>query len=463
MTGLCLLFLAAPAVAGSTGEDGHFPRPARLHPNVQFWKQVYTEHSVGDFVLHDREDLGIVYDVVRVRERSNQSRALDLARPEIQVRRTNYERILAALAAGVPVAELGPEGRRVFELWKCPCTPEALTRAAAAIRVQQGLREKVDEGLTRAKPLLPRIVKILEQHDVPPELAALPLVESTFNPRAQSKAGAVGLWQFIKSTGKQYLRITRKRDDRRDPILATRAAARLLKHNYESLGSWPLAIIAYNHGRAGIQAASASVGSKAIEDIIERYNGPRFGFASKNFYAEFLAALEVVHPLLNGKGRPAVARARRGAQKATPPLPAPDPRAEPAAAPASPPVPDAPQAVEALAPAPGAASAAPTPETPAATPLPAVPQPDPVPAESAEASLAAPAAPAPASVPAVEPSSPVPPEAPLALAPPAAPAEPPAAEPPDAAPPAATPGTAPDAGPGGADLAPTGPGEPPSL
>jgi hypothetical protein len=84
---------------------------------------------------------------------------------------------------------------------------------------------------------------------------------------------------------------------------ATEAAARLLRNNYETLGSWPLAIVAYNHGHAGIQAASAAVGSNAIEDIVARYTGPRFGFASKNFYAEFLAALDVVHPLLGGRGK----------------------------------------------------------------------------------------------------------------------------------------------------------------
>lgn len=117
-------------------------------------------------------------------------------------------------------------------------------------------------------------------------------------PRARSKAGAVGLWQFIKATGKRYLTITRRRDDRRDPIRATEAAARLLKHNYEALGSWPLAITAYNHGKEGMLAARVAVGSSAIEDIISGYTGPRFGFASRNFYAEFLAALEVVHPMI---------------------------------------------------------------------------------------------------------------------------------------------------------------------
>jgi membrane-bound lytic murein transglycosylase D len=63
-----------------------------------------------------------------------------------------------------------------------------LRRAAGNIRVQQGLRQKVNEGLRRANKLLPKILPILRKHDVPDEVAALPLVESTFNPEARSKA-----------------------------------------------------------------------------------------------------------------------------------------------------------------------------------------------------------------------------------------------------------------------------------
>lgn len=330
--GICFSVALCPAAADvGSAQHPHFPKPEALAPNVAFWKQVYTEHGVGDFVLHDRENLGVIYDVIRVAERRNQSRAADLAKPEIERTRTEYREILLRLAAGAEPSDLGPEGRRVAAMWGCPCSAEMLRRAADSIRAQQGLREKVDEGLRRAEGLLPRIVPILRRHDVPVELAALPLVESTFNPRARSKAGAAGLWQFIRSTGKQYSLVTRKRDHRRDPVRATEAAAKLLRNNYEALGSWPLAIVAYNHGHAGIRAASAAVGSTAIEDIITQYDGPRFGFASRNFYAEFLAALEVVHPYLAGHGKSLAAKKRqRSAQRASleeQPPPAPQPAA----------------------------------------------------------------------------------------------------------------------------------------
>jgi len=287
-----------------------FPKPPVLETQVQFWKQIYTDFGVGDFVLHDRENLGVIYGVVHVGGTTNQARAEQLAKPEVERLRDKYGDILIRLAQGRAPETLGPDGIAVYQLWGCPCAAEVLERAAGNIRVQQGLRERVTEGLYRAKRLLPRIVAILHEHQVPPELAALPLVESSFNPEARSKAGAVGLWQFIRSTGRKYLTISRKRDDRRDPIRATEAAAHLLRSNYAVLGSWPLAIVAYNHGHAGIQTASAVVGSKAIEDIVTRYSGSRFGFASKNFYAEFLAALEVVQPYLPGQAAPVDTKGR---------------------------------------------------------------------------------------------------------------------------------------------------------
>ncbi len=311
ITALIPLVLHVPASAEHEGDNPHFPKPPALSANIEFWKRIYAEFGVGDFVLHDRENLDVIYDVVQVTGTTNQGRAADAARDEIQRLREKYEDILVGLAQGVPPEELGFEGRWVSQAWGCPCPPEVLIRAISNMRVQQGLRERVDEGMRRARGLLPRILSILRRHNVPEELAALPMVESSFNPKAQSKAGAVGLWQFISSTGKRYLRITRRRDDRRDPIRATEAAARLLKHNYEALGSWPLAVTAYNHGKGGMLAARAAVGTSDIEEIIARYQGPRFGFASKNFYAEFLAALELIQPVILEHTQPPTIRVRK--------------------------------------------------------------------------------------------------------------------------------------------------------
>ncbi len=276
----------------------HFPKPPALHASVEFWKRMFTEFGVGDFVLHDRDNLNVIYDVVQVSGATNERHAQVLAKREIERTRDRYEAILISLARGIPPEVLGFEGRWVDQAWGCPCPAEFLLSAAANIRAQQGLREKVEEGLLRARPLMPQILSILRRHRVPEELAALPMVESSFNPHARSRAGAVGLWQIIRSTGRRYLNMSRHRDDRRDPIRATEAAARVLRQNYQVLGSWPLAVVAYNHGTTRVRAARAAVGSDAVEEIINRYSGRRFGFASRNFYAEFLAALEIIHPTI---------------------------------------------------------------------------------------------------------------------------------------------------------------------
>jgi membrane-bound lytic murein transglycosylase D len=89
------------------------------------------------------------------------------------------------------------------------------------------------------------------------------------------------------------MRVDNLVDERRDPIASTRAAAEFLSRMHDRLDSWPLAITAYNHGPEGIARAVDEVGTTDITRIIRDYRGKAFGFASRNFYAEFLAALEV--------------------------------------------------------------------------------------------------------------------------------------------------------------------------
>ncbi|HYR79772.1 MAG TPA: lytic transglycosylase domain-containing protein, partial [Candidatus Dormibacteraeota bacterium] len=127
---------------------------------------------------------------------------------------------------------------------------------------------------------------------LPPELVTLAHVESGFHGGSRSSAGAVGIWQFTRDTGKHYMKITRYHDDRLIPDRATLAAAKLLRSNYDTLGDWPLAITAYNYGTGGVARAAGIYGGDYSE-MVQHYQGPRFGFAVKNYYAEFLAAMQV--------------------------------------------------------------------------------------------------------------------------------------------------------------------------
>jgi membrane-bound lytic murein transglycosylase D len=121
-------------------------------------------------------------------------------------------------------------------------------------------------------------------------------VESSFQHTARSSAGAVGVWQFTRSTGRKFLRVNAAVDERLDPVASARGAARYLREAHDVLGSWPLALTSYNHGVAGMARARAQFGDD-FEAIVRAYDAPSFGFASKNFYAEYLAAREVAtHP-----------------------------------------------------------------------------------------------------------------------------------------------------------------------
>ncbi len=97
----------------------------------------------------------------------------------------------------------------------------------------------------------------------------------------------------MPSTGRLFsLRVNNVLDERMDPFKATDAAADLLQENYDRLGTWPLALTAYNHGAGGIAKAVREVGTTDIARIVQRYRGKSFGFASRNFYTSFLAARE---------------------------------------------------------------------------------------------------------------------------------------------------------------------------
>ncbi len=135
--------------------------------------------------------------------------------------------------------------------------------------------------------------QIFRDRGLPIELTYLPIVESSYDINARSNVGALGMWQFMRTTGRQYMRVDRSIDERRDPIESTRAAAAFLQQSYDILGSWPLAITAYNFGPGGMARAVAAIESDNLVDLIGQYNHPYWGFAPKNFYAEFLAAVEI--------------------------------------------------------------------------------------------------------------------------------------------------------------------------
>jgi len=297
---LIAVSLAILATVGvvRAGEDD-FPRPKSLEPAIGFWRDIFATYSQHQVVVHDDWYLGKVYEVVDFRSWVSEGEPLTSSQVNEKKRQVDeatarVRHILLRIDANGGSAEgLGPDERKVYTMFADVRGADKFREAAERIRTQTGLRERFALGIARQRGYLDRMERVFRQDGLPPELARLPLIESCFNVEAYSKVGAAGVWQFMPATGKQYLHISTGVDERRDPMRATQAAARHLSRDYDALGAWPLAITAYNHGRGGIARGASEVGSTDIGDIVARYRGKAFGFASRNFYAEFLAALDV--------------------------------------------------------------------------------------------------------------------------------------------------------------------------
>ena len=274
--------------AQSVHAEETFPFPAELQPDVDFWVSIFTRYGTDEGVLHDNRNLAVVYE--RIDMPSGISRQERNRR--VKKRRDALIRILQMLADGKR-DNLDAEEARVLALWPEDVSDDTLRAAARQIRYQQGLSDRFREGLRRSGRWRDFIEAEFSALGVPLELAALPHVESSYNPDARSHVGASGIWQFTRSTGRRFMRVDHVIDERNDPFAATRGAGRLLAYNYSITGNWPMAITAYNHGLAGVRRAMRIHGDTAYVDILRNYNGRTFGFASRNFYVAFLAAKEV--------------------------------------------------------------------------------------------------------------------------------------------------------------------------
>jgi len=272
------LALSAPCFAGSA----ELPSTG-LEDRIEFWKKVYTQYGENDLIIHDRIRVNLIYDVVERSERASKVDAVEDALEELRANLDTPDN-LSATAKQV---------RDAIVANGVALTPESLAELSENVHTQLGIKERFRNGIIRSGRYLESFQQIFDQVGLPGELALLPLVESSFENRALSNAGAAGIWQFTRSTGRLYMTVNRRVDQRLNPETATKAAARLLRDNYNVLGSWPLAITAYNHGRGGMARAKEEVGSSDITKVIDEYKGPLFGYASMNFYAEFLAAVEV--------------------------------------------------------------------------------------------------------------------------------------------------------------------------
>lgn len=307
LTGLVLIAaLASSSNAFADDEKAHpFEVPASLLPAVGFWVRVYSEWDTTKAVIHDSEHIDVIYRVLDLSEFTIDDKDSTIVRQQktagrmeaVLNARTEIEEALRELDEKRPESARGLKGAQLeaFTAWQAYAdNPDRFGDGALHVRSQRGIADKYAQGYRQSGRFLGAIQEALREAGHPEGLVALAFTESLMYLHARSSSGAVGPWQFLSGTGREYLAINSVVDERKDPILSTLAAARYLHNSKTRLGSWGAAITAYNYGTNGMSRAVAELGTSDIETILREYKTSRFGFAAKNYYAEFLASLHVL-------------------------------------------------------------------------------------------------------------------------------------------------------------------------
>ncbi len=279
-----------------TSSSRTFPVPSEIKGNVAFWRNVYGKWSRGEVAIHDDEYMEVIYEVTDLPGPALNGYTAEQKR-FVRARKAHYKRRLKDLEHKIR-AGLSPSryDRALYGKLMDAGGKWAIYSASERVRSQRGLRERFRRGLAISGRYDAKFREIFRSRGLPEDLAYLPHVESSFQANAYSSVGAAGIWQFMRGTGRKYMTVNGVVDERLDPVTAAEGAAGYLGAAYRKLGSWPLAVTSYNHGQGGMAKAKAIYGND-IGAIVRKYKGPYFKFASRNFYAEFIAAREVAsHP-----------------------------------------------------------------------------------------------------------------------------------------------------------------------
>lgn len=276
---------------------------ASLQKRVQFWKDIYTKYSTNQGVIHDSDYIDLIYARIDFSDIDASLTIGPIEKQKMKQRRIETEKeqinsLLLKLAEVKDSRELQNERERyVWNYFANNIDPYKFKKAANKdrIRFQLGLSDRMQKAIFVSGRYLEDMENIFREEGVPIELTRLVFVESSFNVLARSKVGASGLWQIMPGTARPHGYLKVQGIDRRNhPLEATRLAARILRDAYNLLQSWPLAVTAYNHGPNGMKRLSSNYKTTELGELIESVRDHEsFGFASKNFYASFVAAVEV--------------------------------------------------------------------------------------------------------------------------------------------------------------------------
>ncbi len=279
------------------------------YSNVRFWFLIYTKLESTHVAIHDRSNLSIIYRVLdfsALKRKGLHSNTLYVLQQKLSRERLDEVRLSLDLLIKDP-HNMNPESREIFRSIRnggMDLPSDRQDRSALFqklrdnIRIQTGQKDFIEAGLRRSIPYQKFLRSHFEARELPAELAVIPFLESSFNPRAHSKVSALGIWQFMPLIGSYFLpKRTSNIDYRSNVGLSSVAAANLLKDNHRIMKKWDLTVTSYNSGTKHLLKSRrelASLPDVDLEDIIKHSSSGAFGFASKNFYAEFLALAHVM-------------------------------------------------------------------------------------------------------------------------------------------------------------------------
>jgi membrane-bound lytic murein transglycosylase D len=296
----------APDFSNQEKALGYSPKafavPPGLEVQVKFWIDVYSKYTTDQGVLHDSENVDLIYDELDFTPISQRTDLNIWQKEALKVKMVKEGKkkviaLLEKLHALKSPDSLNAKEKKIWEYFdKKIDEPKKFLEASKKnrLRFQLGQKDRVIQGIYFSGRYLTEFEKIFREMNLPIELARLPFVESSYNVLARSKVGASGLWQIMPYTMKGFMKRDPSVDLRNHPIEATKTAAKLLRNNYNMLKSWPLALTGYNHGPTGVLRLTKKYKTKELGELVQNVvSRKRFGFASRNFYASFLGVLEV--------------------------------------------------------------------------------------------------------------------------------------------------------------------------
>lgn len=281
-----------------------FNIPKELLPRVTFWYNVYTQFHSHHSVLHDVENLSLVYDTIDFSDLSdstlNKNTKFSLQNKAMRGVVREYKKAFRTLEKGSCSSDKCLVILKTLEENKIRIPRSKRKRRklfknlSNNLRTQTGQKDHILQGLKNIQGYFETIEKLFQTFKLPHELLAISFLESSFNIHAKSKVGATGPWQFMKRIGDHFMVISKYQDQRRSAVISTAGALHLLKQNKKIMKSWDLAVNAYNSGTGLMRRGIKSLKKRGfknirVEHLIEHFRHPNWGFAAKNFYSEFLA------------------------------------------------------------------------------------------------------------------------------------------------------------------------------